>query len=69
MLDQGYLLYQAERVRTRAEQQAADARLGQRAAALAQVFRSIARPVRAVRRQPATGLPACRATLPGGNAG
>ena len=38
----GYLLYQAERVRTPAEQRSADARLGQRAAALAHVFRSIA---------------------------
>ena len=54
----GYLLYQAERVRTPAEQREADAWLGQRAAALAHVFRSIARPARAPRRQTAMGLPA-----------
>ena len=54
----GYLLYQAERGRTPAEQREADARLGQRAAALAHVFRSIARPARAPRRQTATGQPA-----------
>ena len=53
----GYLLYQAERVWTPAEQRSADARLGRRAAALAHVFRSIARPARAPRRQTATGRP------------
>ena len=53
----GYLLYQAERVRTPAEQRSADARLGQRAAALTHVFRSIARPAHALRRQTGTGLP------------
>ena len=75
----GYLLYQAERVRTPAEQRSADARLGQRAAALAHVFRSIARPARALRGQtgsgqtgtgqtgtsrPGTNRPACRPCLP-----
>ena len=64
MLYHGYLLYQAERASTPAEQRAADARLGQRAAAFAHLFRSIARPAHAVRRQPATGLPACRECLP-----
>ena len=64
MLYHGYLPYQAERASTPAEQRAADARLGQGAAALAHLFRSIARPARAVRRQPATGLAACRACLP-----
>ena len=60
----GYLLYEAERTRSPAEQRAADALLGQRSAALARLLRSLARPARALRRQPGTSLPARRACLP-----
>jgi len=55
----GYLDYQAGRAMTRVEQQAADTRLGQRSAALAQLRRSLARPLRAVRR-PSGASPAPR---------
>jgi hypothetical protein len=47
----GYMIYEAERTRSPVEQRAADALLGQRAAALAQLLRSLARPARALRRQ------------------
>jgi hypothetical protein len=64
----GYLLYEAERTRSPAEQRAADALLGQRSAALARLLRSLARPARALRRQPGTSLPTCqRACLPAGS--
>jgi hypothetical protein len=38
----GYVLYEAERTRSPAEQRAADALLGQHSAALARLFRSLA---------------------------
>ena len=60
----GYVLHEAERTRSPAEQRAADALLGQHSAALAQLFRSLARPSRALRRQPGTSLPARRVCLP-----
>jgi hypothetical protein len=63
----GYLLYEAERTRSPAEHRAADALLGQRSAALARLFRSLARPARALRRQPGTTLPTRRACLPAGS--
>jgi hypothetical protein len=64
----GYLLYEAERTRSPAEQRAADALLGQRSAtALARLLRSLARPARALRRQPGTSLPTQRACLPAGS--
>jgi hypothetical protein len=67
MSDYGYLLYQAERTRNPAEQRATDALLGQRSAALARLLRSLARPARALRRQPGTTLPTQRACLPAGS--
>jgi hypothetical protein len=60
----GYMFYEAERTKSPAEQRAADALLGQNSAALARLFRSLARPARALRRQPGTSLPARRACLP-----
>jgi hypothetical protein len=48
----GYLDYQAGRTMTRAEHLAADAQLGRQYAALAQLLRSLARPLRAARRRP-----------------
>jgi hypothetical protein len=63
----GYLLYEAERTRSPAEQRAADALLGQRSATLARLLRSLARPARALRRQPGTSLPTPRACLPAGS--
>jgi hypothetical protein len=50
----GYILYEAERTRSPAEQRSADDLLGQCSAALARLFRSLARPARALRRQPGT---------------
>ena len=64
MLNYGYMVYEAERTRSLAEQRAADALLGQHCAALARLFRSLARPARALRRQPGTSLAARRACLP-----
>jgi hypothetical protein len=55
----GYPPYQAERAKTRAEQMEADAQLGQLFAALSQSLRSLAKPVRALRRKSGTGRPAC----------
>jgi hypothetical protein len=62
-----YMIYEAERTRSPAEQRAADALLGQRSAALAQLFRSLARPARALRRQSGTSQPARRACVPAGS--
>jgi hypothetical protein len=55
MFNYGYTCYQAERAKTQAEQRAADAQLGQLFAALAQLLGSLAKPVRALRRQSGTG--------------
>jgi hypothetical protein len=55
MFNYGYLGYQAERAKTRAEQRAADAQLGQLFAALARLLGPLAKPVRALRRQSGTG--------------
>ena len=51
MLTYGYLAYQAERPKSRAEQRQAEAQVGQLLAALAQVLGWLAKPVRALRRQ------------------
>jgi len=51
MLNYGYLGYQAERPKSRAEQREADAQVGQLFAALAQLLCVLAKPVRALRRQ------------------
>jgi hypothetical protein len=59
-----YMIYEAERTRNPAGQRAADALLGQRSAALARLFRALARPARALRRHPATSQPARRPCLP-----
>ena len=63
MFNYGYMVYEAERTRSPAEQGTADALLGQHSAALGRLFRSLARPARALRRQPGTSLPAPRACL------
>jgi hypothetical protein len=63
MFNYGYMLHEAERTRSPAEQRAADALLGRHSAALARLFRSLARPARALRRQPGASLPAPRACL------
>jgi hypothetical protein len=63
----GHMVYEAERTRSPAEQRAADALLGQNSAAVAGLFRSLARPARALRRQPGTSLPVRRACLPAGS--
>ena len=58
----GYLDYQAGRPMTPAEHLAADAQLGRQYAALAQLLRSLARPLRAARRRSGTSpsaRPAC----------
>ncbi|HEY5357597.1 MAG TPA: hypothetical protein VIJ82_07880 [Streptosporangiaceae bacterium] len=58
----GYLDYQAGRAMTRAEHLTADAQLGQHYAALAQLLRSLARPLRAARRHSGpspSARPAC----------
>jgi hypothetical protein len=64
MLNYAYLGYQAERPKSRAEQRQADAQLGELFAALAQFLRSLAKPVRALRRQsgqaPWTSAYACQ---------
>ena len=60
----GYVLHEAGRTRSPAEQRAADALLGQHSAALARWLRSLGRPARALRRQPGTSLAARRACLP-----
>jgi hypothetical protein len=63
MFNYGYMVYEAERIRSPAEQRAADALLGQHSAALARLLRSLTRPARALRRQPGTSLPAPRPCL------
>ncbi len=50
----GYMVYEAERAKTEAEHRDADIRLGQRSAALTQLFRSLAKPVHALRRRSGT---------------
>ena len=60
----GYTVHQAERVLTSAERRAADAQLGRRCAALAQWRRSLASPVRALRRQPGAGPRSPRVCAP-----
>ena len=64
MLSYGYLAYQAEHAKTQAGQREADAQLGQLSAALAPWFRSLAKPVRALRRQSGTGPQGLRACMP-----
>jgi hypothetical protein len=51
MLNYGYMGYQAERPKSRAEQRQADAQLGELFAALGQLLGSLAKPARALRRQ------------------
>ncbi len=69
MSTNGYTIYYVERAKTRAEQRAADAQLGRRAAAVAQLCRSLARPVRALRHRSSPGpaaRPACASASNGG---
>jgi adenylosuccinate lyase len=58
MLNYGYMGYQAERAKTQAEQREADVQLGQLCAALAESLRSLAKPVRALRRLSGIAPPA-----------
>jgi hypothetical protein len=51
MPDFGYMVYQAERVKSPAEQRQVDADLGQRAAAVSRLWLSFARVGRALRRR------------------
>jgi hypothetical protein len=46
----GYQLYQAERIKSDAERNQADAQLGMMAAAVSQLWRQVTTPVRALRR-------------------
>jgi hypothetical protein len=54
MVSFGYVVYQAERTLAPAEQREADAQLGRRCAALAQLRHTLAKPARALRRQSGT---------------
>ena len=60
----GYVIYQAERTMTRAEQREADAQLGRLFAALPRWRRSLTRPARALRRQPGISRTSPRPCLP-----
>lgn len=55
MINYGYVVYQAERTKSHAEQREADAQLGELAAAFAQLLHPLTRTVRAWRRQPGPG--------------
>ncbi len=46
MLNYGYLIYQAERVKTQPEQRETDAQLGQLSAAFARLLRPLTKPAR-----------------------
>ena len=46
MLNYGYLVYQAQRTKTQAEQRETDAQLGQLCAAFAQLLRPLTKPAR-----------------------
>jgi hypothetical protein len=67
MFNYGYLAYQAERTKTQAEQRETDAQLGQLSAAFARLLRPLAKPARALRRQPGTDQPGLRPCMPAGN--
>jgi hypothetical protein len=69
MLNYGYMGYQAERPKSRAEQRQADAQLGELFAALAQLLGSLAKPARALRRQARSApLASARAGQPSAHA-
>jgi hypothetical protein len=51
MLNYGYMGYQAERLKSRAEQRQADAQLGELFAALGELLGALAKPARDLRRQ------------------
>jgi hypothetical protein len=62
MLNYGYLIYQAERTKTQAEQRETDAQRGQLSAAFAQLLRPLTKPARLA--PPARFGPAGSATVP-----
>ena len=62
MLNYGYLIYQAERVKTQPEQRETDAQLGQLSAAFAQLLRPLTKPARLA--PPARYGPAGSAAVP-----
>jgi hypothetical protein len=64
MSNYGYLVFQAERAKTQAEQRAIDDQLGRRTAAVNQLSHSLAQPARVLRRWFSTSpsaQPACSA--------
>ena len=78
MLNYGYLTYQAERTKTKAEERETDAQLGQLSAAFAQLLRPLTKPARALRPHPCplsvagdtqlgTGEPGLRPCMPADN--
>jgi len=60
MLNYGYLVYQAQRTKTQAEQRETDAQLGQLSAAFAQLLRPLTKPARALGCRPGTDQPGMR---------
>jgi hypothetical protein len=64
MFSSGYAIYQAQRPLARAEQRAADARLGRYCAALAQWRQSLASAARGLHRQPGVSPASSRACVP-----
>lgn len=62
MLTYGYLIYQAERVKTQPEQRETDAQLGQLSAAFARLLRPLTKPARLA--PPARYGPAGSAAVP-----
>jgi hypothetical protein len=62
MLNYGYLIYQAERVKTQPEQRETDAQLGQLSAAFARLLRPLTKPARPA--PPARYGPAGSAAVP-----
>jgi hypothetical protein len=61
MINYGYLVYQAERTKTQAEQRETDVQLGQLSAAFAQLLRPLTKPARLA--PPARYGPAGSATV------
>jgi hypothetical protein len=63
MFGYGYLTYQAERPKARAEQRETDAQLGRLSAVFARLVGPLTKPTRALRRQAGTGQPCLRPTV------
>ena len=63
-MNTAYMIYQAERSRTAAEQREADRRNGELAASFARLWRSLAAPLRSRRRAQRTDQQGLRAAAP-----